>query len=63
VRARNLNGDRLEEDLSDMYAVCMQHELDHLEGRLFIDRLPLLSRLRIRLARTDRRHRRAAARA
>ena len=29
-----------------MDAVCVQHEVDHLEGRLFIDRLPLFKRLR-----------------
>lgn len=46
VRAQDEEGEYFEEDLEDMYAVCVQHEVDHLEGRLFIDRLPLFKRLR-----------------
>ena len=45
VRAFDVRGERFERELEDMYAVCMQHELDHLAGRLFIDRLPLHRRL------------------
>ena len=35
-------------DLEGLAAVCLQHEMDHLRGILFVDRLPLISRLRIR---------------
>lgn len=37
--------------LSDMEAVCAQHEVDHLEGVLFRDRLPWLARLAAKLRR------------
>lgn len=45
VRAQDEDGEVFEEDLEDMYAVCVQHEVDHLEGRLFIDRLRFFKRL------------------
>lgn len=48
VRARDRTGRVFEEDLEGMYAVCLQHEVDHLEGKLFIDRLSWFRRLRIR---------------
>ena len=47
VRAQDLTGARFERDLADMDAVCMQHEIDHLAGKLFIDRLSPLRRLRL----------------
>jgi len=48
VRLRYLdyNGKQIEEDAEDMYAVCIQHEMDHLEGVLFIDYLSRLKRTR-----------------
>jgi peptide deformylase len=60
VRARGLDGGPFERDLEGMAAVCLQHELDHLDGVLFIDRLWLVKRLLVR-ARLDRRARQAAA--
>ena len=48
VRAQTEEGEWFEEELEDMYAVCVQHEVDHLEGRLFIDRLPVLKRVMAR---------------
>lgn len=48
VEAQDASGRRQEYDLEDMAAVCLQHELDHLDGKLFIDRLPLLKRLWVR---------------
>ncbi|MFW5680910.1 MAG: peptide deformylase [Pseudomonadota bacterium] len=48
VRAQDPHGMVFERDLEDMHAVCLQHEIDHLEGRLFIDRLSLLRRLWIK---------------
>lgn len=48
VRAQDRNGDPFEVTLSAMDAVCLQHEIDHLEGTLFVDRLTWLGRLRFR---------------
>lgn len=45
VRARTQTGAVFETDLEDMHAVCLQHELDHLDGRLFVDRLSWWRRL------------------
>jgi len=46
IRARWLdeNGKAHEEDLDGLLAVCLQHEMDHLEGILFIDHLSRLKR-------------------
>ena len=46
IRARWLNehGKPHEEDLDGLLAVCLQHEMDHLEGILFIDHLSRLKR-------------------
>jgi peptide deformylase len=46
VRARWLdeNGKSLEQDLDGLLAICLQHEMDHLEGILFIDHLSKLKR-------------------
>jgi peptide deformylase len=46
VRLRYLNyqGDTIEEEAEGLYAVCIQHEMDHLEGVLFIDHLSRLKR-------------------
>jgi peptide deformylase len=40
------SGERVEEEAEGLYAVCIQHEFDHLEGVLFIDRLSRLKRER-----------------
>ncbi|MEO7364995.1 MAG: peptide deformylase [Sphingomicrobium sp.] len=46
IRARWLdeNGKQHEEQLDGLLAVCLQHEMDHLEGVLFIDHLSRLKR-------------------
>lgn len=46
VRVAYLNreGTRVEEEIEGLYAVCFQHELDHLNGVLFIDHLSRLRR-------------------
>jgi peptide deformylase len=56
VRYQTLEGKTREEDLDGLAAVCLQHELDHLDGKLFIDRLPALRRqmVRKRLIKTQR---------
>ncbi|HET7757483.1 MAG TPA: peptide deformylase [Steroidobacteraceae bacterium] len=48
VRAQDRNGEFFERDCEDILAVCVQHEMDHLEGRLFVDYLSDLKRERIR---------------
>ncbi len=44
VRYQDLNGTVYEEDLDGLMATCIQHEMDHLEGILFIDHLSKLKR-------------------
>ena len=44
VRAQDSDGDFFEEDLDGMHAICLQHEMDHLEGKLFVDYLSPLKR-------------------
>lgn len=48
VRALNRQGESFEFDAEGLLAVCIQHELDHLDGKLFIDYLSNLKRQRIR---------------
>ena len=40
----DLNGEMVEIEAEDLLAVCIQHEIDHLDGKLFIDRLSPLKR-------------------
>lgn len=44
LRYLNYQGEQVEEDAEGLYAVCIQHEMDHLEGVLFIDHLSRLKR-------------------
>ena len=44
LRYQNYQGETVEEWAEDLYAVCIQHEMDHLEGVLFIDHLSRLKR-------------------
>ena len=48
VRARDRRGEAFERDYDDILAVCIQHEMDHLDGKLFVDYLSDLKRERIR---------------
>jgi len=48
VRWRDRTGAVSEEDFEGMMAVCIQHEMDHLDGKLFVDYLSDLKRQRIR---------------
>jgi len=48
ARAQDVNGKTFELDLDGLAAVCLQHEMDHLEGKLFVDYLSDLKRERIR---------------
>jgi peptide deformylase len=46
VSALDRNGEPFELDADGLLAVCIQHELDHLEGKLFVDYLSSLKRHR-----------------
>ena len=48
VKALNRDGETFEMEASDLLSVCIQHEMDHLEGKLFVDYLSQLKRQRIR---------------
>lgn len=48
VRALDGEGQPVEIEAEGLLAVCIQHEMDHLEGKLFVDYLSELKRLRIR---------------
>lgn len=48
VRAQDRHGITFERELTGLAAVCLQHEMDHLEGKLFVDYLSVLKRDRIR---------------
>jgi peptide deformylase len=46
-RYMNLQGETVEQDAEDLMATCVQHEIDHLNGVLFIDHLSKLKRDRV----------------
>jgi peptide deformylase len=48
VRSQDRTGAVVERDFEGVLAVCVQHEMDHLEGKLFVDYLSDLKRQRIR---------------
>jgi peptide deformylase len=47
VRARDRNGTSFERDFDEILAVCIQHEMDHLVGKVFVDYLSPLKRARL----------------
>jgi peptide deformylase len=56
VRALNEKGERFELDADDLLAVCIQHEIDHLRGKVFVEYLsPLkLNRIKSKLQKRER---------
>ena len=48
VKALNQNGEPFELGASEMLSVCIQHEIDHLNGILFVDRLSKLKQKRLK---------------
>ena len=48
VQALGTDGAPIDEELEGLLAVCVQHECDHLDGKLFVDYLSGLKRTRIR---------------
>ncbi len=47
VRAQDARGEPFELDADDLLAVCIQHEMDHLVGKMFVDYLSPLKRARL----------------
>ncbi len=47
VRFRTLDGETVEQEADGLLATCLQHEIDHLNGVLFIDHLSKLKRDRV----------------
>ncbi len=60
VRFLDRDGDDIELDAHGMLAVCIQHEIDHLNGKLFVDYLSEAKRTRIR-KKLEKERRQAAA--
>jgi peptide deformylase len=48
VKALDRDGQPFELEAKDLLAVCIQHEMDHLDGKLFVDYLSPLKRQRIK---------------
>ena len=48
IRAINAQGEQFELETDGLLAICIQHEMDHLVGKLFVDYLSPLKRQRIR---------------
>ncbi len=48
IQALNEDGELFELEANDLLAVCIQHEMDHLQGKLFVDYLSPLKRQRIK---------------
>ncbi len=46
-QANDIKGDLFESEASDLLAVCIQHEIDHLDGKLFVDYLSDMKRSKI----------------
>jgi peptide deformylase len=63
VRALDRDGKSFEEDLDGLLAVCVQHEIDHLDGKLFVDYLSEMKRQRVRKKLEKERKLRAEGRA
>ncbi|MHB8495942.1 MAG: peptide deformylase [Casimicrobiaceae bacterium] len=55
VRAQNERGETIELDAEGLLAVCVQHEMDHLRGKVFIEYLSPLKRARL-AARLRKKH-------
>ncbi|USD37593.1 MULTISPECIES: peptide deformylase [Ferrimonas] len=61
ITAQDRNGDTFTQDADELLSICIQHEMDHLAGKLFVDYLSPLKRQRIRQklekqARLDAKH-------
>jgi peptide deformylase len=56
VRALNLDGEPFELEADGLLAICLQHEIDHLDGKVFVEYLSRLklSRIKAKLAKQAR---------
>jgi peptide deformylase len=63
VRALDRDGKAFEENLDGLLAICVQHEIDHLDGKLFVDYLSEMKRQRVRKKLEKERKLRAEGRA
>lgn len=61
VRALGADGEPFTVEADGLLAICIQHEMDHLEGRVFVERLSRLKQSRIRSKMLKRRERPVAA--
>jgi peptide deformylase len=61
VRAQNEKGETCEFDAEGLLAVCVQHEMDHLQGKVFVEYLSVLkqNRIKTRLRKQERELQRA----
>lgn len=48
VRALDIDGEQIEFTTDGLLAICIQHEIDHLDGKLFIDRLSPIKSARLK---------------
>lgn len=59
IKAQDIQGAEFEIEAEGILAVCIQHEIDHLDGKLFVDYLSSLKRQRIR-SKLEKEHRKSA---
>ena len=59
IKAQDQTGKAFELDAQGILAVCIQHETDHLDGKLFVDYLSPLKRQRIR-SKLEKEHKKSA---
>ena len=55
ITAQDAKGEKIEQTAEGILATCIQHEIDHLDGKLFVDYLSTLKRHRIR-AKLEKEH-------
>jgi len=59
IIAQDSKGEKFEQVAEDILATCIQHEIDHLDGKLFVDYLSILKRQRIR-SKLEKEHKKSA---
>ncbi len=59
ITAQDAKGEKFELPAEGILATCIQHEIDHLDGKLFVDYLSALKRQRIR-SKLEKEHRKSA---
>jgi len=59
VQAQDRKGEKFEIEAEGILATCIQHEIDHLDGKLFVDYISALKRQRIR-SKLEKEHKNSA---